>query len=120
MSPSVVLNAERPGNNSATGMAKALSGRGKCILLYVPIVAKTRRYLSSPDRIDRCIAASATPKSGFRLRVKKGNTKGEGTVMVPSSLIHGQSPIGKIVYLEPCALVVRVACSVGSPAWSTA
>jgi len=62
MSPSIVLNAERPGSNSAMEIDTAINREGKCILLYVPIVAKKRRYLSSPDRIDRCTAANATPE----------------------------------------------------------
>jgi len=86
MSPSVVLNADRPGDNSAMGMAMAIRGRGKCILLYAPSVVKTRRYPSSPDRADRCIATSATPRSGYRPEVKQGNIKEEGIVIVPSFL----------------------------------
>lgn len=35
---------------------------GKCTLLYVPSVAKTPKYPSSPGKEDRCIAASAIVK----------------------------------------------------------
>jgi len=69
MSPAVVLTAVQPENNSAAVMgiaAEATDSREKCILLYVPLVAKTLRYPSSPETADRYTALTATRKRGGR------------------------------------------------------
>jgi hypothetical protein len=78
-SPSVVLTAEKPGNNSASvrkvaGIATAISSEEKCILLSAPLAAKKRRYPSSPEKGDPCTVATATLELSPRPAVKKGNT----------------------------------------------
>jgi len=58
MSPSVVLTAEQPENNSApAAMAK---GTGGCIRPSAPLAAKTAKYRSNPERDDPCTARIAT------------------------------------------------------------
>jgi len=74
MSPSVVPSADKPGNNSAVvpmvaRIATAINGRGKCMLLSVPHVAKTHRYRLSHEMADRCTAATATPKLGAKVPI---------------------------------------------------
>jgi hypothetical protein len=70
MSQSVALTAGKPANNSAmavAGAAKAATdGLGKCMLLFAPLVARTRRYRSSPERDDQCTARTASPVRGGR------------------------------------------------------
>jgi hypothetical protein len=73
MNPGVVPTAGKPENKSAVaGMvaveAEAIDSRGKCILLYVPLAAPTPRSPSSPDRVDRCTAPTATQKRSGRDR----------------------------------------------------
>ena len=72
MIPGVVLTAGQPEKYSAVvmGMATeatmATDSRGKCILLFVPLVAQALRYPSSPERGDRCTAPTATQKRSGR------------------------------------------------------
>ena len=75
--------AEQPRNSSAVvgmaaGIATAIKGREKCILLSAPLAGKTPRYLSSPETGDRCTAATATLKLGAEPAFRKANTKKEG------------------------------------------
>ncbi len=64
MSPSVVLTAEQPENDSASGAMAKDTERGRCILLSAPLAAKTARCHSSPEAADRCTARIATPPLG--------------------------------------------------------
>jgi len=70
MSPGVVPTAGQPKNKSAVvGMAvevEATDSREKCILLFAPLVARTPRYRSSPERGARCTALTATQKRSGR------------------------------------------------------
>jgi integrase len=70
------------------GVATAINGKGKCILPSAPLVAKTRRYLSSPETADRCTAATATLQSGADPAFRKGNTKKEAEYRL-AELVHG-------------------------------
>ena len=91
MSPSAALNADKPENSSAvvrivTRMA-TVNGRGKCMTLFAPLVAKRRRCLSSPEKGDLCTAVTVTLKSGARLALRKGNTKRGGHCLSLLSLL---------------------------------
>ena len=90
-SPGVVPTAEQRGNSNVVvrvvaGIATAINGRGKCILLFAPLVAKTPRYLSSPETGDRCTAATATLQSGAdpTFWVGQHEKKRVATFMLPS------------------------------------
>lgn len=79
MSPSAALNADKLENSSAVvrivpGIA-TVNGRGKCMTLSAPLVAKTRRYLSSLEKGDPCTVATVTLKLNARLAFRKGNIK---------------------------------------------
>ena len=64
MNPDVAQSVAEPGSHSVMAMVDmAIGPRGKCSLQYVPSVAKTRKYLSSLAKIDRCIAENATTRS---------------------------------------------------------
>jgi hypothetical protein len=78
MSPSAVLSADKPGNNSgARRVAMMATGQERCIPPSVPLVAKIRKCPLSLRKIDLCTAAIATLKSGEELRFSKGNTEEE-------------------------------------------
>ena len=71
MNPGVVLTAEQPEKYSAAVMgmateAEATDSSGKCILLYVPLAARTPRFPSSPETGDRCTVPTATLNRGGR------------------------------------------------------
>lgn len=61
MSRGVVLTAAQPGNNNAVvvGM-EADTGKGRCIRLFAPLVARIVRCLSNPGTDDPCTARTAT------------------------------------------------------------
>jgi hypothetical protein len=62
------------------GIATAINGRGKCILLSAPLAGKTPRYLLSPETGDQCTAATATLQSGAEPASRKANTKAKGGI----------------------------------------
>jgi len=94
MSRGVVLNAERPGNNSAAvGMvagAEATGSSVKCILLYAPLAARTPRSPSSLETGGRCIALTATLKRGGRDKGLGFENNGQLGMVPGFSLINNQ------------------------------
>jgi hypothetical protein len=59
---------------AVAGAAKAATdGLGKCMLLFAPLVARTRRYRSSPERDDQCTARTASPVRGGRDKRRAAN-----------------------------------------------
>ena len=82
MSQSVVPNADKPENSNAVvrivpGIA-TVNGRGKCMTLSAPLVAKRRRCLLSLEKGDPCTAAIVTLKLEARLTFRKNSIKREG------------------------------------------
>ncbi len=64
MNRGVAPSVAEPRSHSVMAMVNmAIGPHGKCSPQYVPSVAKTRKYLSSLAKIDRCIAAIATTRS---------------------------------------------------------
>jgi len=70
MSPGVVLTAGQSKNKTAVEdiavEVEATDSRGKCILLCVPLAARTPRSPSSPETGARCTALTATLKRSGR------------------------------------------------------
>jgi len=76
MSPSVVLSADKPRNNSVVRrVARIAIEQGRCIPLSVPLVAKIRKYPLSLMKVDLCTAATATLKLGEETRFRKANRR---------------------------------------------
>ena len=65
MSQAVVLIAAHSGNSSVVVVVEVMAGvtldRDRCILLFVPLVAKIARCLSSLETGGRCTAQTAIP-----------------------------------------------------------
>ena len=72
MSPSVALAAGKLENS--TVVHRTAMGNGRCMTLYVPPVAKKRRYLSNLEMDAPSTAATATPRSDEKLVCRIGLT----------------------------------------------
>ena len=66
MSLSVARHAAKPGKPSVTEVvAIAMGPDARCSPQYVPSVAKTLKYRSSPVKVDQCTAATAIAKTSL-------------------------------------------------------